>query len=62
MAADLTADLEEAEAEGTPAEAVLGTGAFNARATMSRNDSGTGTDTVGSILLLAWLWSASYAT
>jgi hypothetical protein len=32
MAADLAADLEEAEAEGVPAEEVLGTGAFDPRA------------------------------
>ncbi|HEY3183193.1 MAG TPA: hypothetical protein VGJ77_10180 [Gaiellaceae bacterium] len=31
MAADLAADLEEAEAEGASAEDVLGTGAFDAR-------------------------------
>lgn len=31
MAADLLADLEEAEAEGTSAEDVLGSGAFDAR-------------------------------
>lgn len=31
MAADLTADLEEAEAEGASAEEVLGTGAFDPR-------------------------------
>ena len=31
MAADLAADLEEAEAEGVPAEEVLGSGAFDPR-------------------------------